>query len=77
MLLTYQNELIAALYHNMIEELKKELLTATCFSRMIDEASDSGCNEQASVVRYMDIAFVINVNIEQTDSTDADCFKFY
>ena len=29
---TIENELIAALYHNMIEELKKELQTCTYFS---------------------------------------------
>ena len=73
---TIQNELIAALYQNMIEELKKELQTATCFSIMMDEASDSGRLEQVSVVvRYVDVAFVIQerlVNIECTDSTDAE-----
>ena len=31
---TIQNELIAALYYNMIEELKKEFQAATCFSIM-------------------------------------------
>lgn len=78
---TIQNELIAALYQNMIEELKKEFQIATCFSIMMDEASDSGHKEQMSVVvRYVDVAFVIQerlVNIERTDSTDAEhCFKF-
>ena len=37
---TIQNESIAALYKNMIEELKRELSTASCFSVMMDKASD-------------------------------------
>ena len=52
---TIQNELIAALYQNMIEELKRELSTASCFSVMMDEASDFGRKEQVSVVvQYVD-----------------------
>ena len=73
---TIQNELIGALYQNMIEELKKKFQTATYFSIMMDEASDSGRKEQVSiVVRYVDMDFVIQerlVNIERTDSTDAE-----
>lgn len=55
----------------MIEELKKELQTASCFSIMMDEASDSGRKEQVSVI----VSFVTQerlVNIEHTDSTDAE-----
>ena len=47
-----------------------------CFSVMMDEASDFGRKEQVSViVRYVDKDFIIQerlVNIEQTDSTDAE-----
>ena len=71
-----QNELIAALYRNLIEELKKELDTATSFSVMMDEASDFGRKKQVSVVlRYVDTDYVIQerlVNVEHTDSTDAE-----
>ena len=50
-----QNELIAALYRNLIEEHKKELNTATSFSVIMDEASDFGHKKQVSVVlRYVD-----------------------
>ena len=59
----------------MIEELRKELQSATCFSVMMDEASDFGHKEQVSVIRYVDNNFFIQerlVNIEQTDSTDAE-----
>ena len=41
----------------------------------MDEASDAGHKEQVSVVRYVDVSFVIQerlVNIECTDSTDAE-----
>ena len=73
---TIQNELITALYHNMIEELKKELQSAMCFSVMMDEASDFGHKEQVSVIiRYVDKDFIIQerlVNIDHTDSTNAD-----
>ena len=55
-----QNELITALYHNMIEELKKKLQFAVCFSVMMDEASDFGHKEQVSVIiRYVDKDFII------------------
>ena len=71
-----QNDLIAALYRNLIEELKKELDTATSFSVIMDEASDFGRKEQVSVVlRYVDTDYVIQerlVDIEHTDSTDAE-----
>ena len=71
-----QNELIAALYRNLIEEHMKELNTATIFSVIMDEASDFGHNKQVSVVlQYVDTDYVIQerlVNIECTDSTDAD-----
>lgn len=60
----------------MIEQLKKELNTATSFSVIMDEASDFGHKEQVSVVlRYVDTDYVIQerlVNIECIDSTDAD-----
>ena len=43
---------------------------------MMDEASDFGHKEQVSVIiRYIDKDFIIQerlVNIEQTDSTDAE-----
>ena len=71
-----QNELIGALYQNLIKELKNELTTANSFSVMMDEASDFGRKEQVSVVlRYVDTDYVIQerlVNIECTDSTDAE-----
>lgn len=60
----------------MIEQLKKELNTATSFSVIMDEASDFGHKEQVSVVfQYVDTDYVIQerlVNIECIDSTDAD-----
>ena len=60
---TIENELIAALYHNMIEKLKKELQTCTYFSIMMDEAtsSDSGRKE-----------ILVNIYRPYTDSTDAE-----
>lgn len=71
-----QNELIAALYRSVMEELKKELAIATSFSVIMDEASDYGHKEQVSVVlRYVDADYVIQerlVNLEPTDSTDAE-----
>ena len=63
-------------HRNLIEELKKELDTATSFSVIMDEASDFGRKEQVSVVlRYVDTDYVIQerlVDIEHTDSTDAE-----
>ena len=51
-----QNEMIAALYCKIIEELEK----STSFSVIMDEASDFGRKEQVSVVlRYVDTDFVI------------------
>ena len=43
-----QNELIATLYRNLIEELRKELDAATSFSVhvLMDEASDFGHHEK-------------------------------
>ena len=71
-----QNQLIAALYRNLIEELRKKLDAATSFSVLMDEASDFGHHEQVSVVlRYVDTEYVIQerlVNIERTGSTDAE-----
>ena len=55
--------------------LKLELETATCFSVMMDEASDYGHIEQVSIiVRYIDSAYVIQermLHVESTDSTEA------
>ena len=45
-----QNELIAALYRNIVEELRKELDTATSLSVLMNKASDVGHHEQVSVV---------------------------
>lgn len=49
---------------------------ATCYSVMMDEASDCGHQEQVSVViRYVDVNHIIQerlVNIENTNSTDAE-----
>ena len=55
--------------------LKLELETATCFSLMMDEASDYGHIEQVLiVVHYIDSAYVIQermLHVESTDSTEA------
>ena len=55
-----QNELIASVYQNVIQQLKNELGATTCFSVMMDEASDHSHKEQVSiVVRYVDNDFII------------------
>ena len=38
--MTIQNDLIAAIYENMIALIKEELSAANCFSVMMDESSD-------------------------------------
>ena len=71
-----QNDLIAAIYENMIALIKEELSAANCFSVMMDESSDLSHKEQVSVVvRYVDKDYIIQerlVDIEHTDSTDSE-----
>jgi hypothetical protein len=43
-----QNELIASLHHNLIEQLKKEFSQAVSFSVMVDETSDLSHKEHDS-----------------------------
>ena len=75
-LYTSNTILLTSLYNNIKNAIKQELETATCFSVMIDEASDYGHIEQVSIVlRYIDSAYVIQermLHIESTDSTDAE-----
>ena len=74
--MTIQNDLISAIYHNMISLLKEEFSGIVYFSIMMDEASDLSHKEQVSiVVRYVDSQYVIQerlVDVESTDSTTAE-----
>ena len=74
--MTIQNDLISAIYQNMISLLKEELSEISCFSVMMDEASDLSHKEQVSiVVRYVDSQYIIQerlVDVESTDSTSAE-----
>ena len=74
--MTIQNDLISAVYQNMISLLKEELSAISYFSVMMDEASDLSHKEQVSiVVRYVDSQYVIQerlVDVESTDSTTAE-----
>ena len=73
---TIQNQLITAIYQNLLQELKQDIGVANCYSVMMDEASDCGHQEQVSIViRYVDCNFVIQerlVNLVNTSSTDAE-----
>ena len=48
--MTIQNDIISAIYENMISFLKEELLDVICYSVMMDEASDLSHQEQVSIV---------------------------
>jgi len=74
--MTIQNDIISAIYQNMIPLLKEEFSEISCYSIMMDEASDLSHKEQVSVaIRYVNSHYVIQerlIDVESTDSTSAE-----